>query len=136
MQPIPFTTVRTLSRCTSPERLANVPARAKSAIASVIARSAAVGVTLMFIAASLPRAAGDSAGELLAPLGEDRKVRQHIIERGPQIDARAGVEGAKFEILQHRHERKEASALGDHDQTAPNHIVRCELLDRLAVEPN
>ena len=61
-------------------------------------------------------------------------MRQHVVERCLQVRARAGVERAELEVLQHRHERKQPPAFRHHGEAARHHVVRGQPVDLLAVE--
>ena len=51
-------------------------------------------------------AAGEAAGPLAAPLGQDREEREHAVHALGEVPARRGQEGAHLEVVGHRQGRE------------------------------
>ena len=86
--------------------------------------------------AHLLLAPAERSGHLLAALGEDRQQLEHALERLLPVRPRRRQVGAELEILEHGHERKQASALGNEHDRPLHPFVGRQPVDPFAVEPD
>ena len=85
------------------------------------------GEHLLFPAAERP-------ARLMAPLLEDRKEREDVLDVPGDLRLVLPEKGPHVEILRHREERKDPAPFGDLGDAQGDDFVRFHLLDRLSHE--